>query len=479
MTRQASSRPLLFGNVVDIGVQSAMAIATVYPATGETLKSFEPHDESEVERRIALAHSAYRDYRRTSFAQRSKLVRAMADVLEKDQASIAETMTLEMGKPVVQARAEVTKCVGVLRYYAEHAEAMLADQSVVGTAARNGSIIKYQPIGPVLAVMPWNYPLWQVIRFAAPTFMIGNVALLKHASNVPQTALNIEKAALQAGFPEGVFQSLLIGGDRVRKILEDDRVAAATVTGSEGAGQSVASIAGNVIKKTVLELGGADPFIVMPSADMQKAVEIGVRARVQNNGQSCIAAKRFIIHESIADEYMERYGQVMSKLVVGDPLDEATEVGPLATAQGRDEVNEQVADALSKGARALCGGETMEGPGWFVQPTAITGLTADMRIYREEVFGPVASFFRAADIDEAIALANDSSFGLSSSVWTNDAAEQRRFAEDLEAGMVYLNAMTISYFDLPFGGVKRSGYGRELSPAGLREFTNIKTVFSD
>jgi succinate-semialdehyde dehydrogenase/glutarate-semialdehyde dehydrogenase len=403
----------------------------------------------------------------------------MADVLEKDQASIAETMTLEMGKPVVQARAEVTKCVGVLRYYAEHAEAMLADQPVVGTAAKNGSIIKYQPIGPVLAVMPWNYPLWQVIRFAAPTFMIGNVALLKHASNVPQTALNIEQAALQAGFPEGVFQSLLIGGDRVRKILEDDRVAAATVTGSEGAGQSVASIAGNVIKKTVLELGGADPFIVMPSADIKKAVEIGVRARVQNNGQSCIAAKRFIIHESIADQYMESYGQAMSKLVVGDPLDEATEVGPLATAQGRDEVNEQVADALSKGARALCGGETMEGPGWFVQPTAITGLTPDMRIYREEVFGPVASFFRAADIDEAVALANDSSFGLSSSVWTNDPAEQRRFAEDLEAGMVYVNAMTISYFDLPFGGVKRSGYGRELSPAGLREFTNIKTVFSD
>jgi len=456
-----------------------MAIATVYPATGETLKSFEPYDEAEVERRIALAHSAYLDYRRTSFGERSKLVRAMADVLEKDQASIAETMTLEMGKPVVQARNEVAKCVGVLRYYAEHAQAMLGDEPVAGTAAKNGSVIKYQPIGPVLAVMPWNFPLWQVIRFAAPTFMIGNVALLKHASNVPQTALNIENAALRAGFPEGVFQTLLVGGDRVRKILEDDRVAAATVTGSEGAGQSVASIAGNVIKKTVLELGGADPFIVMPSADMQKAVEIGVWARVQNNGQSCIAAKRFIIHESIADEYMERYGEAMSKLVVGDPLDEATQVGPLATSQGRDEVNEQVADALSKGAKALCGGETIDGPGWFVQPTALTGLTPDMRIYREEVFGPVASFFRAADIDEAIAIANDSSFGLSSSVWTKDAAEQQRFADDLESGMVYVNAMTISYFDLPFGGVKRSGYGRELSPAGLREFTNIKTVFSD
>jgi succinate-semialdehyde dehydrogenase/glutarate-semialdehyde dehydrogenase len=327
--------------------------------------------------------------------------------------------------------------------------------------------------------MPWNFPLWQVIRFAAPTFITGNVALLKHASNVPQTALNIEDAARRAGFPEGVFQTLLVGGDRVKAILEDDRIAAATVTGSEGAGQSVASIAGNVIKKTVLELGGADPFIVMPSADMDRAVEIGVWARVQNNGQSCIAAKRFIVHEAIADEYEERYAEAMAKLVIGDPLDEATQVGPLATAQGRDEVNEQVADALSKGAKAICGGGTMDGPGWFVQPTALTGLTPDMRVYREEVFGPVTSFFRVGDIDEAIALANDSSFGLSSSVWTNDAAEQKRFADDLESGMVYVNAMTISYFDLPFGGVKRSGYGRELSPAGLREFTNIKTVFSD
>ena len=335
-----------------------------------------------------------------------------------------------------------------------------------GTAAKKGSYIKYQPIGPVLAVMPWNFPLWQVIRFAAPAFMVGNVALLKHASNVPQTALNIEEAARRAGFPEGVFQTLLVGGDRVQAILEDDRVAAATFTGSEGAGRSVASIAGNAIKKTVLELGGADPFIVMPSADMDRAVEIGVWARVQNNGQSCIAAKRFIIHEPVADEYEERYAEAMAKLVVGDPLDEATQVGPLATAQGRDEVNEQVQDALSKGAKAICGGGTMDGPGWFVQPTALTGLTPDMRVYREEVFGPVASFFRAGDIDEAIALANDTSFGLSSSVWTEDDGEQRRFADDLESGMVYINAMTISYFDLPFGGVKRSGYGRELSPVG-------------
>jgi succinate-semialdehyde dehydrogenase/glutarate-semialdehyde dehydrogenase len=456
-----------------------VTIATINPTTGQTLKCFEPYDEAEVERRIALADTAFRSYRRTSFDERASLVRRMADVLEADQAVLAETLTLEMGKPIVQARAEVAKCIGVLRYYAEHAEAMLADELVPGTAAKQSAYLKYQPIGPVLAVMPWNFPLWQVIRFTTPTLMAGNVALLKHASNVPQAALNIEDAVRRAGFPEGVFQTLLVGGDRVQPILEDDRVAAATLTGSEGAGRSVASIAGNAIKKTVLELGGADPFVVMPSADVERAVEVGVWARVQNNGQSCIAAKRFIIHEAVADEYEERYAEAMSKLVVGDPLDEATQVGPLATAQGRDEVNAQVVDALSKGAKAICGGEVISGPGWFVQPTALTGLTPDMRVYNEEVFGPVASFFRVADIDEAIALANDTSFGLSSSAWTQNAAEQRRFAEDLEAGMVFLNSMTVSYFDLPFGGVKRSGYGRELSVAGIREFINIKTVFSD
>ncbi len=456
-----------------------MPISTTNPTTGETLKTFEPYDEAEVERRLALADSAFRSYRRTSFDERARLVRAMADVFEQDADSFAKTLTLEMGKPIVQARAEVAKCVGVLRYYAEHAAAMLADEPVTTTAAKHGSYLKYQPIGPVLAVMPWNFPLWQVIRFATPTFMVGNVALLKHASNVPQSALNIEDAARRAGFPEGVFQTLLVGGDRVQAILEDDRVAAATLTGSEGAGRSVAAIAGSEIKKTVLELGGADPFIVMPSADLDRAVQIGVWARIQNNGQSCIAAKRFIIHEAIADEYFERYAEAMSKLVVGDPLDEATQVGPLATAQGRDEVNEQVQDALSKGAKAICGGETMDGPGWFVQPTVLTELTPDMRVYDEEVFGPVTSFFRAGGIEEAIALANDTSFGLSSSAWTEDRVEQRRFASDLEAGMVFINAMTVSYFDLPFGGVKRSGYGRELSAAGIREFTNIKTVWVD
>ncbi len=327
--------------------------------------------------------------------------------------------------------------------------------------------------------MPWNFPLWQVIRFAAPAFMAGNVVLLKHASNVPQTALYLEDVARRAGFAEGVFQTLLVGSDRVQQILEDDRVKAATLTGSEAAGRSVASTAGRTIKKTVLELGGADPFIVMPSADLERAVEVGLWARIQNNGQSCIAAKRFILHNAIADEYEERYGEAMTKLVVGDPLDEATQIGPLATAQGRDEVNEQIADALSKGAKPLCGGGTVDGPGWFVQPTALTGITADMRVYKDEVFGPVTAFFRVGDIDEAIALANDTDFGLGSNAWTEDAAEQRRFAEEIEAGMVFINSFTVSYFDLPFGGIKRSGYGRELTHHGIREFTNIKTVWVD
>jgi succinate-semialdehyde dehydrogenase/glutarate-semialdehyde dehydrogenase len=327
--------------------------------------------------------------------------------------------------------------------------------------------------------MPWNFPLWLVMRFAAPALMAGDVALLKHASNVPRSALNIEDAARRAGFPEGVFQTLLISSSRVRAVLEDDRVAAATLTGSEDAGRSVAAIAGNAIKKTVMELGGSDPFIVMSSADIGRTAEIGVWARAHDNGQSCISSKRFIVHDAIADEYQERYAALMSKLVVGDPLDESTQVGPLANAQARDTVNEQIADALDKGAKALCGGKPIGGPGCFVQPTALTGLSPDMKVWREEVFGPVASFFRVADIDEAIAVANDSDFGLGSSAWTADKGEQQRFADELEAGMVFINSATTSSFDLPFGGVKRSGYGRELTAAGIREFTNLKSIWLD
>jgi succinate-semialdehyde dehydrogenase/glutarate-semialdehyde dehydrogenase len=454
-------------------------IATINPATGETVRTFERHDAAEVERRLALAERAFAEYRSTTFAERSALVNKIADLLEAELEHTARTMTIEMGKPVEQSRAEVRKCAGGFRYFAEHAEALLADEEVAGTAAKVRSFVTYQPLGPVLAVMPWNFPMWQVVRFAAPAFMLGNVGLLKHASNVPQTALYLEDVCRRAGLPEGVFQTLLVGADAVEPILRDRRVKAATLTGSEGAGRAVAKVAGYEIKKTVLELGGSDPFIVMPSADLDRAVEIGVRARVQNNGQSCIAAKRFIVHEQIADEYLERYTEAMSKLVVGDPLDDATDVGPLATPSGRDEVAEQVDDAVAKGAKLLCGGERIEGPGWYYPPTVLADITPEMRVYREEVFGPVALFHRAADIDEAIALANDSDFGLGANAWTRDEAEQRRFIEEIESGMVFVNWMTTSYYDLPFGGVKSSGYGRELAAPGIREFAVTKTVWVD
>ena len=456
----------------------SVPIATINPATGETVETFEAYDVAEIERRIALAASTFEEYRKTSFAQRAGYVNAIADLLEKEVDDVARTMTIEMGKTLGQAKAEVNKCAGGFRYFAEHAEALLADEVVAGTAAKR-SFVTYQPLGPVLAIMPWNFPLWQVVRFAAPALMLGNVGLLKHASNVPQTALYLEDICRRAGLPEGAFQTLLAPSSAVEGILRDPRVKAATLTGSEGAGQAVAAVAGNEIKKTVLELGGSDPFIVMPSADLARAVEIGVKARVQNNGQSCIAAKRFIIHEDVYDEYLERYTDAMAKLVVGDPLDPATDVGPLATPSGRDEVAEQVADAAAKGATILCGGQVDDRPGWYYPPTVVADITKEMRVYREEVFGPVALMFKVGDIEEAIALANDSDFGLGSNAWTEDEAEQRRFIEGIEAGMVFINWMTTSYYDLPFGGVKRSGYGRELSVPGIREFAVTKTVWVD
>ncbi len=456
-----------------------MPIATINPATGETVRSFEAYDAAEVERRLALAESAFKSYRHTTFKERAELVNKVADLFEQDLEQLARTVTIEMGKPIEQARAEVNKCAGGFRYFAAHAEALLADEEVAGTAAKKRAFVTYQPLGPVLAVMPWNFPLWQVVRFAAPALMLGNVGLLKHASNVPQTALYIEEACRRAGLPEGAFQTLLTGADVVEGILRDKRVKAATLTGSEGAGRAVAGVAGSEIKKTVLELGGSDPFIVMPSADMERAVEVGVRARMQNNGQSCIAAKRFIVHEQVADEYFERYAEAVAKLRVGDPLDESVDVGPIATAAGRDEVAEQVEDAVSKGGKILCGGERDDRPGWFYPPTVVTEITKEMRIYREEIFGPVASMYRVGDIDEAIALANDSDFGLGSNAWTEDPAEQQHFIEGIEAGMVFINWMTTSYYDLPFGGVKNSGYGRELAAPGIREFAVTKTVWVD
>ncbi|MFI1373997.1 NADP-dependent succinic semialdehyde dehydrogenase [Streptomyces longwoodensis] len=458
-----------------------MPIATVNPANGETIKTYEPMDEEELERRLQLAEATFRTYRTTSFAERAALLERAADLLDEDQADIGRVMTTEMGKPVKQARAEAAKCAKAMRWYAAHAEALLADEepdpSDVTDSGASRAVVRYRPLGPVLAVMPWNFPLWQVVRFAAPALMAGNVGLLKHASNVPQTALYLEDLFHRAGFPAGCFQTLLVGSGAIDDILRDERVKAATLTGSEPAGRAVASTAGEMIKKTVLELGGSDPFIVMPSADLDRAARVAVTARVQNNGQSCIAAKRFIVHADVYDAFAERFVAGMRALTVGDPMEEDTEVGPLASERGRDDLEELVDDARRGGARVLCGGERPEGPGWYYPPTVVADVTREMRIHREETFGPVATLYRADDLDEAVLIANDSLFGLSSNVWTRDEAEVDRFVRDLEAGGVFVNGMTASHPALPFGGVKRSGYGRELSGHGIREFCNITTVW--
>lgn len=455
-----------------------MAIATINPTTGRTERTFDSLGFEEIEQRLAVAYDAARVHRRTSFRQRATWLRAAADLLDADNDAIARVMTTEMGKTLVAARAEAAKCATAMRFYAEHAEGFLADRPAEASAVgARRAFLRYQPLGVVLAVMPWNFPLWQAIRFAAPALMAGNVGLLKHASNVPQTALYLEDVLRRAGFPDGCFQTLLIGSGAVEAVLRDRRVAAATLTGSEPAGRAVAATAGDVIKPTVLELGGSDPFVVMPSADLDRAAEVAVTARVQNNGQSCIAAKRFIVHTEVYEEFAERFVARMRALRVGDPFDEATEVGPLATEQGRSDVADLVDDALKQGAQLLCGGEEVEGPGWFYQPTVIAEVTARMRMYGEEVFGPVAALYRAADIEDAITVANDTEFGLGSNAWTRDEAEAERFINDLDAGAVFINGMTTSYPELPFGGVKRSGYGRELSAEGIRAFCNAKTVW--
>ncbi|WP_030147377.1 MULTISPECIES: NADP-dependent succinic semialdehyde dehydrogenase [unclassified Streptomyces] len=458
-----------------------MPIATVNPANGETLKTYEAMGEEEIERRLQLAEATFRTYRTTTFDERARLLHKAADLLEEDQQDIARVMTTEMGKPIQQARAEAAKCAKAMRWYADHAEEMLADEEPAEADVKDSGAarvrVRYRPLGPVLAVMPWNFPLWQVVRFAAPALMAGNVGLLKHASNVPQTALYLEDLFHRAGFTEGCFQTLLIGSAAVDDILRDERVKAATLTGSEPAGRAVASTAGDMVKKTVLELGGSDPFVVMPSADIDRAAKVAVTARVQNTGQSCIAAKRFIVHTDIYDAFAERFAEGMRALKVGDPLSDDTEVGPLSSERGLRDLEELVDDAVRGGAEVLCGGERPEGPGWYFQPTILAGITREMRIHREEAFGPVATLYRAADLDEAVLIANDSPFGLSSNVWTRDEAEVDRFVRDLEAGGVYVNGMTASHPAFPFGGVKRSGYGRELSGHGIREFCNITTVW--
>ncbi|MFJ8977135.1 NADP-dependent succinic semialdehyde dehydrogenase [Streptomyces sp. NPDC102282] len=460
-----------------------MPIATVNPANGETLRTFDALDEQETERRLAAAHRAFRGYRTTGFAERARLLNRAADLLDEDQRDIARTMTIEMGKPVKAARAEAAKCAKAMRWYAANAERLLADEHPDDTDVKDSGAararVHYRPLGVVLAVMPWNFPLWQVMRFAAPALMAGNTGLLKHASNVPQTALYLEDLFTRAGFPAGCFQTLLIGSGAVEAVLRDPRVAAATLTGSEPAGRAVASVAGDEVKKTVLELGGSDPYLVLPSADVEKAAGTAVTARVQNNGQSCIAAKRFIVHADVYDAFAERFTAGMRALAVGDPLEESTDVGPLSSEQGRADLEELVEDALAQGATALCGGGRPEGldRGWFYEPTVLTGITPAMRIHREETFGPVATLYRVADLDEAVELANDTPFGLSSNVWTRDEREMDRCVRDLEAGGVFFNGMTASHPALPFGGVKRSGYGRELAGHGIREFCNATTVW--
>ena len=452
-----------------------MPIATVNPATGETIKTFEALDSQQLEQRLQRASETFRGYRNTSFAERSAWMQKAADILEAEKNDLARMMTVEMGKPIKGAIGETEKCAWVCRYYAENAEQHLKDQLVQTDAS--SSYVHFQPLGPVLAIMPWNFPLWQVFRFAAPALMAGNVGLLKHASNVPQCALAIEDIFRRAGFPEGTFQTLLVGVDAVQHVIEDRRVVAATLTGSEGAGRSVASVAGKQIKKTVLELGGSDPFIVMPSADFRTAVQTAARSRTINNGQSCIAAKRFIVANEIYEKFETEFVKEMKSLRVGDPLNESTEIGPLATEQILKDVDEQVKTSVAAGAVLLTGGNKLNRPGNFYEPTVLANIPKNSPAYKDEVFGPVAMLFRVKNIDEAIAIANDTSFGLGASAWTTDANEQARFVDEIEAGCVFINAMVASDPRLPFGGIKNSGYGRELSEFGIREFVNVKMVW--
>jgi succinate-semialdehyde dehydrogenase/glutarate-semialdehyde dehydrogenase len=452
-----------------------MAIATINPATGKTIKNFEALTDSQVDQKIRRAAEVFPTFRKLSFAERGRMMIKAAEILESEKQSLGRMMTTEMGKTLRSAEDEAVKCAWGCRYYAEHAERFLADEAIQTPASR--SFIRYQPLGVILVVMPWNYPFWQVFRFIAPGLMAGNVGLLKHASNVPQCALKIEEILLRAGFPEGAFQTLLIGSDKVDRILDDSRVAAATLTGSEGAGIQVGSGAAKRIKKVVLELGGSDPFIVMPSANLDEAVAVGVKARVVNNGQSCIAAKRFIVAEQIADKFESAFVKTMQNLKLGDPFDEKTDVGPLATAEAVTSLHADVRKTIDAGAKLLTGGKPAERTGSFYEPTVLTNIPKNSPAYGEELFGPVASIFRVKDADDAIRIANDSRFGLGASAWTNDKNEQERFINELEAGMVFINQMVASDPRVPFGGVKRSGYGRELSTYGIREFTNVKTVW--
>jgi succinate-semialdehyde dehydrogenase/glutarate-semialdehyde dehydrogenase len=449
-------------------------IASTNPTTGETLKKFAVINPGEIENALARADGAFQSYRRTSFHERANWLTATANLLEEEKDRLAKIMTLEMGKLLRAAEEEIAKCAKGCRFYSENAERFLAEQEIPTETARN--LVRYEPMGPVLAIMPWNFPFWQVFRFAAPALMAGNVVLLKHAANVPQCALAIEKIFRRAGFPDGVFQTLLIDTDRTREVIEDPRVKAVTLTGSERAGSEVASAAARQIKKSVLELGGSDPFIVMPSADLEAAVKTGVTARTLNTGQSCIAAKRFIVAEQIYNGFVADFVTRMRSLEVGDPLNPVTEIGPLATEAILQGVDQQVQQSVAAGAKLLTGGKRIDRPGFFYEPTVLADIPRGSPAYNEEIFGPVACFFRARNATEAIQIANDSSFGLGASAWTSDVTEKELFARELQAGMVFINSMVASDPRLPFGGAKRSGFGRELGAEGIREFVNIKTV---
>jgi succinate-semialdehyde dehydrogenase / glutarate-semialdehyde dehydrogenase len=451
-----------------------MTIATVNPATGKTIRTFEPFSAARVGECLDRAATAYRAHRRTTFADRAQRMQKAAAILDAECRELGRLMTLEMGKPIGAGIAEAEKCATACRYYAENAERFLADQPAKMEGGK--SWVAFQPIGVVLAIMPWNFPFWQVFRFAAPALMAGNVGVLKHASNVPQCALAIEDVLRRAGFADGIFQTLLIGSDLVEGIVADKRLAAVTLTGSEGAGRSVAGAAGRNLKKSVMELGGSDPFVVMPSADLEQAVSTAVTARMINNGQSCIAAKRFIIHEKIYDEFLKRFVAAVSAIRVGDPMDEKTQLGPLATGAIRDGLDNQVKASVAAGARLLTGGKKLEGEGYFYAPTVLTEIPPSAPAAQEELFGPVASVFKAKDLADAIRIANGTSFGLGASAWTRDAAERDAFVAEIESGLLFINGMVVSDPHLPFGGVKNSGFGRELGEFGIREFVNIKSV---
>jgi succinate-semialdehyde dehydrogenase/glutarate-semialdehyde dehydrogenase len=451
-----------------------MSIATINPATGKIVRTFEPLSAAKVSEALDRGAAAYREHRRTSFADRASRMRKAATILVAESRQLGQLMTLEMGKPIKAGVAEAEKCATACSYYADNAERFLADRPVEMEGGK--SWVAFQPLGVVLAIMPWNFPFWQVFRFAAPALMAGNVGVLKHASNVPQCALAIEDIFRRAGFADGVFQTLLIGSEMVEGIIADNRIAAVTLTGSEGAGRSVASAAGKNLKKTVVELGGSDPFVVMPSADLDSAVSTAVTARMINNGQSCIAAKRFIIHEKIYDEFLKKFVAGVAAVRIGDPMDEKTELGPQATAAIRDQVDQQVKASVAAGAKVATGGKKLDREGYFYAPTVLTDIPPAAPAAREELFGPVASVFKAKDLGDAIRIANGTTFGLGASAWTRDDAERNQLIAEIESGLLFINGMVVSDTRLPFGGVKNSGFGRELGEFGIHEFVNIKSV---